>query len=67
MTDLSGAAWRKAAKSTGSNGGCVEIAMNLAAVTAIRDSTRPASGAHVVDRVAFAAFLADVKSGRYDI
>lgn len=67
MTDLSGAQWRKATKSTGSNGGCVEVAMDLPAVTAIRDSTRPASGAHVVDRAAFAMFLADVKSGHYDI
>ena len=67
MTDLSGAEWRKAAKSTGSNGGCVEVAMNLPTVTAIRDSTRPDSGAHVVDRAAFAAFLIDVKRGRYDI
>jgi hypothetical protein len=67
MTDLSGAEWRKSARSTGSNGGCVEVAINLPAVTAIRDSTRPASGAHVVDRASFAAFLADVKSGRYDI
>lgn len=67
MTDLSRAEWRKAAKSTGSNGGCVEVAMNLSTVTAIRDSTRPSNGAHVIDRTAFAAFLADVKSGRYDI
>jgi hypothetical protein len=66
MTNLSDAQWRKAAMSTGSNGGCVEIAMNLP-VTAIRDSTRPADGAHVVTRPAFAAFLADVKAGRYDI
>jgi hypothetical protein len=67
MTDLSAAQWRKAAKSTGSNGGCVEVAMNLPGATAIRDSTRPADGVHVVGRAAFAAFLADVKSGRYDI
>ena len=67
MTDLSGAQWRKATKSTGSNGGCVEVAMNLPEVTAIRDSTRPANGAHVIDRAAFAEFLADVKNGRYDI
>ena len=67
MTDLSHAEWRKAAMSTGSNGGCVEIAVNLPAGTAIRDSTRPDEGAHVVTRPAFAAFLADVKSGRYDI
>jgi len=45
----------------------VEIAANLPGVTAVRDSKRPEGGAHVVDRVAFARFLADVKGGRYDI
>ena len=67
MTDLSGAEWRKASMSTGSNGGCVEIAANLPSVTAIRDSMRPADGAHIVTPEAFAAFLSDAKSGRYDI
>jgi len=66
MTDLSPAAWRKASRSTQSNGGCVEVAGNLPAVTAIRDSTRPGAGAHVVSKDAFAAFLADAKSGRHD-
>jgi hypothetical protein len=66
MTDLSGAEWRKAARSTSGNGGCVEIAGNLPGVTAIRDSKRPEGGAHVVTREAFAAFLADIKDGRYD-
>lgn len=67
MIDLSQAEWRKAARSTGSNGGCVEVAANLPGVTAVRDSKRPQDGAHVVDRVAFAAFLADVKADRYDL
>ena len=66
MTDLSQAAWRKSTMSV-QNGGCVEIAANLAGVTALRDSTRPEGGAHVVDRAAFAAFLADLKSGRFDL
>ena len=66
MTDLSQAVWRKARRSA-HNGGCVEIAANLPDVNAVRDSKRPEGGAHVVDRAAFAAFLADVKSGRYDI
>ena len=65
MTDLSQAAWRKSTMSA-HNGGCVEIAANLPGVTALRDSTRPDGGAHVVNRVAFAAFLADLKSGRFD-
>ena len=66
MTDLSQAVWRKARRSS-HNGGCVEIAANLPDVTAVRDSKRPDGGAHVVDRAAFGAFLADVKNGRYDI
>ena len=66
MTDLSRAVWRKASRSGSGNGGCVEIASNLRDVIAIRDSKRPEDGVHVVDRAAFAAFLADVKAGRYD-
>ena len=66
MTDLSAAQWRKASKSTGSNGGCVEVAANLPGVTAIRDSVRPSDGAHVVTPEVFAAFLRDIKAGRYD-
>ncbi len=67
MIDLSRAAWRKARRSTGSNGGCVEIAANFPGVIAVRDSKRPEDGAHVVGREAFAAFLADARGGRYDI
>ncbi|HUN35072.1 MAG TPA: DUF397 domain-containing protein [Trebonia sp.] len=66
MIDLSVAVWRKASLSV-HNGGCVEIAGNIPGVTAVRDSKRPSDGAHVVDRAAFASFLADVKGGRYDI
>jgi hypothetical protein len=64
MTDLSRANWRKARRSQ-YNGGCVEVATNLPGVIAVRDSKRPEGGAHVVDRPAFAAFLADLRSGRY--
>jgi hypothetical protein len=66
MTDLSQAIWRKASRSS-HNGGCVEIAANLEGVAAVRDSKRPEGGAHIVDRGAFAEFLADVKKGRYDL
>ena len=66
MTDLSRAQWRKARRSL-HNGGCVEIAANLPEVVAVRDSTRPGAGAHVVSRAAFARFLADTKAGRYDL
>ena len=66
MTDLSRAVWRKATASY-ANGGCVEVAANLGGVVAVRDSARPGDGAHVVLRSAFAALLADLKRGRYDI
>jgi Domain of unknown function (DUF397) len=66
MTDLSRAIWRKARRSQ-HNGGCVEVAVNLDGVVAVRDSKRLEGGAHVVDRDAFAAFLADARSGRYDL
>ncbi len=66
MTDLSRAAWRKASRSS-YNGGCVEVAVNLGGVVAVRDSKRPDGGAHIVSRSSFAAFLADLKAGRYDI
>ncbi len=63
MTDLSAAEWRKASKSTGSNGGCVEIAANLPGVTAIRDSVRPGDGAHVAAPAALAGFLHGGEAG----
>ena len=66
MTDLSQAIWRKA-RGSADNGGCVEIAANLDGVTGIRDGKRAEGGAHVVDRDAFAVFLADAKNGRYDL
>jgi Domain of unknown function (DUF397) len=66
MVDLSHAIWRKARQSQ-HNGGCVEVAVNLDGVVAIRDSKRPEVGAHVVERSAFAAFLEDARSGRYDL
>ena len=66
MNDLSQAIWRKASLSA-LNGGCVEVAVNLPGLTAVRDSKRPEGGAHIVDRTAFARFLLDVQGGRYDI
>jgi hypothetical protein len=66
VTDLSRADWRKASASY-ANGGCVEVAANLGDVVAIRDSARTGDGVHVVYRALFAALLADIKRGRYDI
>jgi uncharacterized protein DUF397 len=67
MTNLSHAAWRKASSSNANNGGCVEVAVNLPGIIAVRDSKRPEGGAHLVDRAAFASFLVDARAGRYDL
>jgi hypothetical protein len=45
----------------------VEVAANLPGVVAVRDSKCPEGGAHVVARAAFAAFLGDARTGRYDL
>jgi hypothetical protein len=66
VTDLSGAAWRKA-RASQNNGGCVEIADNLLGVVAIRDSKRPHAGVHIVSRAVFASFIEEAKAGRYDL
>lgn len=65
--DLTSAIWRKATRSGGNGGGCVEVAGNLPSVVAVRDSKRPEDGAHVVGRTSFAALLDDIKAGRFDI
>jgi hypothetical protein len=65
--DLTAARWRKAARSTSGTGGCVEVAGNLPDVVAIRDSKRPEGVVHVIERASFAAFLTDLKAGRYDL
>lgn len=64
MIDLSQAEFRTASYSgSGTGGGCVAVANNLPAVTAIRDSTRPLAGLMIVRKDAFTALLDDVKAG----
>jgi hypothetical protein len=60
--------WIKARKSD--NGGdCVEVAFSPdgRAAGLVRDSKRPEAGHLAVELDAFAAFLADAKSGRFDL
>lgn len=62
--DLTGAAWRKSSYS--SNGGnCVEIALNLPGVVAVRDSKSPGDGALVVTVAEWSAFLEGVRAGEF--
>ena len=60
-------AWQKARRSGAENGGCVEVLGGLPGLAGIRDSRRPHDGAHFVSAAAFAAFLADIKAGAYDM
>jgi hypothetical protein len=59
--NLSRAEWHTSSHS-GSNGGqCVEVARNLAAVVAVRDSKDPGQGTLVFSRAEWAAFIAALK------
>jgi hypothetical protein len=62
--DLSRAVWRKSAYSGGSN--CVEVAANLPAIVAVRDSKNPAGPALAFPQAVWGAFTSQVKRGRYD-
>lgn len=63
--DLSGAVWRKSSRSSGNNGNCVELAC-VSTRRAVRDSKSPAGGVLTFDQDELAAFLAQVKVGRFD-
>lgn len=60
--DLTGAIWRKSARSN-NGGNCVEVAANLPGIVAVRDSKNPAGPALVFSRPGWSAFLAGVQSG----
>ena len=63
--DLTRAIWKKASYST-NNGNCVEVAMNLPGVVAIRDSKNPDAPALVVSREDWESFTSAIKSGAYE-
>lgn len=61
--------WRKASRSGGQGGNCVELAFGPdgKATGMVRDSKSPERGHLAVSSEAFAAFLADAKGGRLDL
>nr|WSX76120.1 DUF397 domain-containing protein [Streptomyces sp. NBC_00899] len=57
--------WRKSSYSGGDNGSCVEVADDLVGAVPVRDSKDPQGPALVFPAAAWAAFVADVKAGRF--
>jgi Domain of unknown function (DUF397) len=57
-------AWRKASKSTGNGGNCVEVARNLRGTVAVRDSKNPDGPALITSPAGWQAFTASIKTGR---
>jgi Domain of unknown function (DUF397) len=62
---LSQAAWRKSTYSGGATN-CVEVAGNLSAIVAVRDSKDPEGSALTFAPGAWDAFTGAVKEGKYD-
>ncbi|MEU8656828.1 DUF397 domain-containing protein [Actinoplanes philippinensis] len=66
MTDLTGAVWHKSTRSGGNGGDCVEVAVNLPGIVAVRDTKDPGGATLIVGRAGWAAFLAGVRDGEFD-
>jgi hypothetical protein len=62
--DLSRALWRKSGYSGGTSN-CVEVASNLPAIVAVRDSKDPTGPALTFAHGAWDAFTGQLKSGTY--
>jgi Domain of unknown function (DUF397) len=67
MADLSGAVWRKSTRSGNGGNSCVEVAKNLPGVIGVRDSKDRSGPVLAFGPEAWAAFLAGVKDGEFDL
>jgi hypothetical protein len=64
-TDLT---WRKASRSAGNGGGCVEVGMNAdGRATGVRDSKSPQRGYLTITPSMLGALLASVNRGELDV
>jgi hypothetical protein len=67
MADLRGADWHKSTRSGGNGGDCVEVAVNLPGIVAVRDTKDRAGGALVFTDREWRAFLVGVRNGEFDL
>lgn len=65
--DLSRAVWVKSSRSNGQGGACVEVARNLPAVVAVRDSKNPDGPALTFAPADWQSFTTSIKVGRFDL
>ena len=65
--DLTGAVWRKSSLSSANGGDCVEVATNLPAVIAVRDSKDPDGATLVFTPAEWNAFIGGAKVGEFDL
>ncbi|MDX6390560.1 MAG: hypothetical protein QOJ73_1623 [Streptosporangiaceae bacterium] len=65
--DLTRAVWRKSTFSNGSGGNCVEVARNLPAAVAVRDSKDPDGPALIFSPDEWQAFAAGIRGGEFDL
>ncbi|MFF5112748.1 DUF397 domain-containing protein [Streptosporangium sp. NPDC000509] len=64
--DLSDAVWRKSSRSGGNGGQCVEVAVNLPGVIAVRDSKNSDGPKLLFTPTAWDTFVRRIKSGDFD-
>jgi hypothetical protein len=67
MADLTGAVWHKSTRSGGNGGDCVEVAVNLPGIVAVRDSKDRAGGTLVFTSAQWVVFLDGVRAGDFDL
>lgn len=65
--ELTGAQWRKSSYSSNGGNTCVEVAMNLPGLIAVRDSKDPDGPVLAFSPADWRALLAGVRAGQFDL
>ncbi|MDN5275265.1 MAG: hypothetical protein JWP06_1166 [Candidatus Saccharibacteria bacterium] len=65
--DLSTAVWEKSSRSTASGNNCIEVALNLPGIVALRDNENPDTPPMIVTLAVWDAFVGGAKDGEFDL